>query len=171
MELDAEARSVLAYLLTNDAGLSPLAAGRILRRTSPTVARLASSVEQVLGTPEPRSELVERARRLFRNGITSGKRYPPRSGAGTAGELLNGLQVCRGIANLTQPQLAARAGIARETLSRLERLKRRAQPDTVRALGGPHRLERRWVPLSRRESRRRGKPPPQCAGRGRAKLV
>ncbi|MBV9599838.1 MAG: helix-turn-helix transcriptional regulator, partial [Chloroflexi bacterium] len=126
---------MLAYLLTNDAGLSPVDAGRILHRRSATVNRLSASVEQIIGTDDARSELVAHARRLFRNGITSGKRYPPPPRRpSTSGELLVGLRVRRRMSNLTQPQLAARAGIARETLSRLERLKRRAQPETVKAL-------------------------------------
>jgi transcriptional regulator with XRE-family HTH domain len=38
------------------------------------------------------------------------------------------------VAKLSQGELAERAGIARETLARLERLRRRAQPETVEAL-------------------------------------
>jgi hypothetical protein len=99
----------------------------------PMIAR----VERVVDTPDPRAELVDRTRGLFRNGLTSGKPYPPLP-PGTGATFLRGLLTCRLVATLTQPELAQRAGIARETLSRLERLRRPAQPENsrgARALG------------------------------------
>jgi DNA-binding XRE family transcriptional regulator len=89
--------------------------------------------EQVVDTSEPRARLVERARRLFRNGL--GEWQAVSATAIRADDrLLPGLLACRLAAHLTQPEPAARAGIARETLGRLERLRRRAQRETVQAL-------------------------------------
>jgi transcriptional regulator with XRE-family HTH domain len=45
-----------------------------------------------------------------------------------------GLLACRLTAGVTQPELAGRAGTVRETLARLERLRRRARPETVEGL-------------------------------------
>jgi transcriptional regulator with XRE-family HTH domain len=47
---------------------------------------------------------------------------------------LPGLLACRRAVGLSQRERADRAGIARETLARLERLRRRAHPETVEAL-------------------------------------
>jgi len=133
----ARARTVAAYLLHCDAGLSVRDTARILHRKTPTVSRLTADVERVLGSTDPRALLLQRARRLFRNGLSSGKQYPP-LGPGTTGttatKLLPGLLGYRLAAELTQPELAAHAGIARETLARLERLRRSARPETVERL-------------------------------------
>jgi transcriptional regulator with XRE-family HTH domain len=61
-------------------------------------------------------------------------RSHPELGQRTFGGLTVGLEQARLSAGLTQAELAARAGIARETLIRLERLRRRAQGPTVNAL-------------------------------------
>jgi len=132
--LAVQARTVAAYLLHHDAGLSVQETARILHRTTTTVSRLTADVERVLGSSDPRAVLLERARRLFRNGLSSGKQYPPLGPGTTATKLLPGLLAARLAAELTQPELAARAGIARETLARLERLRRRAQPETAERL-------------------------------------
>jgi len=130
----ARARTVVAYLLHHDAGLSVRDTARILHRKTPTVSRLTADVERVLGSSDPRALLLERARRLFRNGLSSGKQYPPLGPEITATRRLPGLLAARLAAELTQLELAARARIARETLARLERLRRRAQPETVERL-------------------------------------
>jgi DNA-binding XRE family transcriptional regulator len=128
------ARAVAAYLLCNDAGLSQKETARIIHRKSARVVQLTRSVAQVADSTDPQAELLARARRLLRNGISTGKDYPPLPhGTGDA-NLVPGLLPARLASGLTQPQLAARTGIARETLSRLERLRRRARPETVRAL-------------------------------------
>ncbi len=124
----ARARAVSAYLLRHDVGLSMLDIARVLHRKTATVRTLVASVEQVLGTDHPRAQLLDRTRRLFRNGLNSGKHYPPLPPGTRAPKLLPGLLACRLVAGLTQPELARRAGIPRETLARLERLRRRAQP-------------------------------------------
>jgi DNA-binding XRE family transcriptional regulator len=77
---------------------------------------------------------VAHARRLLRNGISTGEHYPPLPNGPGDAKLLPGLLSGRLASGLTQPQLAARTGIARESLSRLERLRRRARPKTVDAL-------------------------------------
>jgi chromosomal replication initiation ATPase DnaA len=130
----AQARAVAAYLLRNDAGLSALDTARVLHRKRPTLKQLIVGVEQVMGSSDPRAQLLERTRRLFKNGFSSGKTYPPLPVGTAVAILLPGLLACRLAAGLTQPQLAQRAGIARETLARLERLRRRARPETVDAL-------------------------------------
>ncbi len=130
----ARARMVAAYLLHNDAGLSVQETAHILHRKAPAVARLTADLERLTGSTDPRAVLLQRARRLLRNGLSSGKQYPPLKPGTASTELLPGLLACRLAAGLTQPGLAARAGIARETLVRLERLRRRAQPETVERL-------------------------------------
>lgn len=85
------ARTVVAYLLHHDAGLSVRDTARILHRKTPTVSRLTADVERVLGSSDPRTLLLERARRLFRNGLSSGKQYPPLGPEITATRRLPGL--------------------------------------------------------------------------------
>jgi hypothetical protein len=68
----ARARAVAAYLLCNDAGLSVRETARILHRKSPTVAQLTRTVAQVVGSTDPQAQLVAHARRLLRNGISTG---------------------------------------------------------------------------------------------------
>ena len=129
------ARSVAAYLLRHDAGLSLVDTARVLQLRTTTVSKMSGRIARVLGTPDPRAKLVEGTRNLFRNGLSSGKPYPPLAvGTGMATELLPGLLACRLGARLSQRELAKRAGLARETLGRLEGLSRRAQPETVEAL-------------------------------------
>jgi DNA-binding XRE family transcriptional regulator len=130
----ARARAVAAYLLRHDAGLATLDTARVLHRKTATVRSLIASVEEVLDTEHPRAKLLDRTRRLFKNGLSSGKLYPPAPQRARSAKLLPGLLACQLVADLTQPELADRAGIARETLARLERLRRRAQAETVEAL-------------------------------------
>jgi DNA-binding XRE family transcriptional regulator len=89
----------------------------------------------VLGTPTPdsRAALVERTRSLFKNGLSSGKQV---SAASTRDghETLTRVACYRLVAKLSEAELAERAGIVRETLARLARLRRRAQSETVEAL-------------------------------------
>jgi hypothetical protein len=73
----ARARAVAAYLLRHDAGLATLDTARVLHRKTATVRSLIASVEEVLDTEHPRAKLLDRTRRLFKNGLSSGKLYPP----------------------------------------------------------------------------------------------
>ena len=137
----AQARAVAAYLLSNDAGLAVLDVARVVHRKTGTVTQLIRSVDQAIGSAEPQAELLNAARRLLRNGISTGRQYPPLPYGTAAVRLLPGLLACRLAVGLTQAELAERAGITRETLARLERLRRRARPETVdtlaEALGEP----------------------------------
>src|SRR5437899_8211908 len=72
----ARARAVSAYLLRHDAGLETLDTARILHLKTNTVNKLIAAVEQVAASTDPRAQLLERTRRLFKNGLGSGKHYP-----------------------------------------------------------------------------------------------
>ena len=137
----ARARAIAAYLLSNDAGLSVPDIARIIHREADTVTQLIKRVDQVIGSAEPQAELLNAARKLLRNGISTGRRYPPLPYGTTAVRLLPGLLACRLSMGFTQAELAERAGIARETLARLERLRRQAKQETLevlaQALGQP----------------------------------
>ena len=52
-----------------------------------------------------------------------------------------GLTAVREAAGLTKTELAQRAGLSRETVSRIETLKRAAEPATVRALAAALEVE------------------------------
>jgi plasmid maintenance system antidote protein VapI len=130
----SQARAVAAYLLIYDAGLSVLEAARVLHRDRSTVCRLVASVANLAGTDDPRMRLVERARVQFRNGSNSGKHYMQPPPGRSDVRFLPGLLAYRLAAGLSQPEVAKRAGIARETLARLERLQRGARAETVEAL-------------------------------------
>ena len=52
-----------------------------------------------------------------------------------------GLTAVREAAGLTKKELAQRAGLSRETVSRIETLKRPAEPATVRALAAALKVE------------------------------
>jgi DNA-binding XRE family transcriptional regulator len=131
---ESQARAVAAHLLIYDAGLSILETARVLHRDRSTVCRLVASVANVAGTDDPRMRLVERARVQFRNGSSSGKHYMPPPPGRSDVRFLPGLLAYRLAGGLTQPEVAKRAGIARETLARLERLHRGARAETVEAL-------------------------------------
>jgi DNA-binding XRE family transcriptional regulator len=77
---------------------------------------------------------LNRCRRALKNGITNGRRYPPLAWSPEATSFLFALAGYRLAAKLTQPELAKRAGLPRETVARLERLKRRAKPEIAQAL-------------------------------------
>lgn len=110
----ARARAVAAYLLCNDAGLSFVETARIIGRTAPTAAQLTTSVAQVVGSTDPQAELLERARRRLRSGISSGKPYPPLPDRTGVAKFLPGPLACRLASGLKQPELAQRAGTTRE---------------------------------------------------------
>jgi len=107
---------------------------RSLHRKRGTVRELTGSLDRVIGSADPRAQLLERARRLLKNGISGGKPYPPLAPGPGAARLLPGLLAWRMAAGLTQPELADRAGMARETVARLERLRRRARAESVEML-------------------------------------
>ena len=122
-------RAVTAHLLRTEAGLTARETGRVLRRSrqsvhnltgrlsNPTSARdvaaLIRDVRQLLKPPEPQESRLTR--------------LPRRQ----AVHVLPGLVGCRTAAGLTQAELAARAGIAPETLSRLEH----GRPATAESVG------------------------------------
>ena len=57
------------------------------------------------------------------------------------GGYLVGLTAAREAAGLNKKELAQRAGLSRETVSRIERLKRPAEPATVRAVATTLKVE------------------------------
>jgi len=115
----ARARAVAALILRREAGLTANEAGRILRRSRQSVHSLTTRATVSGGGPAA-AELVTQALSLlwepFESASTTAKRLPPRR----ATHALPGLVGRRLGAGLAQAELAARAGISRETLLRLE---------------------------------------------------
>jgi DNA-binding XRE family transcriptional regulator len=126
------ARNLAMYLVRTEAGRSHAEVGRLLGRGSATVITQARAVAR-----DPRGTYqahVERARAILEEGrhgaATRTRRVSPRS----LGGYLVGLTAAREAAGLSKKDLAERAGLARETVSRLDLLKRPAEPATARAL-------------------------------------
>jgi len=135
----SHARKPAMYLLRTEAGLSHAEVGRLVGRGSATVITLTRDVaENVHGVA--RSE-IERARAILREGRATAeiptRRVSPRS----LGGYLVGLAAVREAAGLNKKELAQRAGLTRETVSRIETLKRPAEPGTVRALAAALEVE------------------------------
>src|SRR5713101_6118095 len=116
----ARARAVAALILRREAGLTANEAGRILKRSRQSVHSLTTRATVSGGDPAA-AELVRQALRLLWE--------PPESASCTSKHLpplrrpthsLPGLVGRRLGAGLTQAELAAGAGISRETLLRLE---------------------------------------------------
>ena len=113
----SHARKLAMYLLRTEAGLSHAQVGQLVGRGSATVITLTREVtEDVHGFT--RSE-IERARAILRKGRAAAevptRRVSPRS----LGGYLVGLTAVREAAGLNKKELARRAGLSRETVSRI----------------------------------------------------
>jgi len=117
-------RRAAAALLQTDVGLSARRNGELLGRSAATIRYLSGTAahDQCAG------ELMARVRAALR--IFGGE--DPEPDAWTPRPVPT-LAACRRAAGLSQPALARRAGMARETLSRIEH-GRRAAPDTISRL-------------------------------------
>jgi len=115
----ARARAVAALILRSEAGLTANEAGQILRRSRQSVHSLTTRATVSRGD-RAAAELVTQALRLLwepsESASRTSKRLPPRRPTHS----LPGLVGRRLGAGLTKAELAARAGISRETLLRLE---------------------------------------------------
>ena len=110
--------------LRTEAGLSARQAGQILGRSGATVVDLS----RLVARGERAGVLVGNVRRALSMRGTAGAMNEPT--CGWIPRPLPGLPTCRLAAGLTQPELAARASVARETLGRIER-GRNARPETI----------------------------------------
>jgi DNA-binding XRE family transcriptional regulator len=135
----SHARKLAMYLLRAEAGLSPAQVGRLLGRGSATVMALTRAVAEDVHDV-PRAE-PERARAILREGRVSAEVQTRRPSPRSLGGYPVGLTAVREAAGLTKTELAQRAGLSRETVSRIETLKRAAEPATVRALAAALEVE------------------------------
>lgn len=126
-------RAVTAHLLRTEAGLPAQEAGRILGRSRQTVHNLTTKLSHP-ASERVTAPLIRRVHQLLYPPVLitlesiAGplRRLPPRLSV----HRLHGLVECRIAAGLTQAELAARAGIARETLIRIER----GRPATIESM-------------------------------------
>ena len=101
-------------------------------RGSATVITLTREVaEDVHGAARPD---IECARAILREGRATAEVQTRWVSPRSLGGYLVGLTAVREAAGLTKKELAQHAGLSRETVSRIETLKRPAEPATVRAL-------------------------------------
>ena len=122
----SHARKLAMYLLRAEAGLSHAEVGRLVGRGSATVITLTRDVaEDVHGAA--RSE-IERARAILRKGRAIAEAQTRRASPRSLGGYLVGLTAVREAAGLNKKELAQRAGLSRETVNRIETLKRPAEP-------------------------------------------
>ena len=119
-------RSVAMHLLRTEAGLSAREVGRVLGRTEATVHDLS----RLVARGERASDLAARARTEL--SIRHAGR-PPESASGWKRQPMPDLAARRHAAGLRQDELAAKAGLARETVSRIEG-GRPARPDVIERL-------------------------------------
>jgi transcriptional regulator with XRE-family HTH domain len=117
-------------LLRSEAGLNGSQIARLFGRTRQwTSWRINAAVEQ----DERTIELVEKVRRYLA-AASSGQLHRTNRVAEPSQKLLPGLSPCRKAAGLSIKQLAQRAELPRETVSRLEHQRRRARSATAKAL-------------------------------------
>lgn len=118
----SKVRSAAMHLLRTEAGLSARQAGRVLGRSPGTVLDLS----RLVARGKRAGELVASVRQaLAVRGFAADERairWAPRR--------VPGLRAWRLALGMTQPEVAARAGIARETLGRIER-GRPVRPDVI----------------------------------------
>jgi DNA-binding XRE family transcriptional regulator len=113
-------------------GLSHAQVGRLLGRGSATVITLTREMaEDVHGITRPE---IERARAILRDGRASAEAPTRPVSPRSLGGYLVGLTAVQEAAGLSKKELVQHAGLSRETVSRIETLKRPAEPATVRAL-------------------------------------
>jgi DNA-binding XRE family transcriptional regulator len=130
-----DARAAALYLLRTDAGLTPDEAGEKLGRSGSTVRDLARRAKQQVQRGQgDLYSIVNRVRRGLHSPFYDGALANAPEWSRVSRRILYALADQRRAAGLTQPELAAKSGIARETIGRLERCHRPAQPSTVRAL-------------------------------------
>ena len=127
------------YLLRTEAGLSHAKVGRLVGRGSATVITLTRDVAEDVHDAT-RSE-IERARAILREGRATAEVQTRSVSPRSLGGYLVGLTAVREAAGLNKKELAQRAGLSRETVSRIETLKRPAEPATVRALAAALEVE------------------------------
>ena len=121
------------YLLRTEAGLSHAEVGRLLGRGIATVITLTREVSEDVHSAV-HSEIECAARAILREGRASAEMQTRSVSPRSLGGYLVGLTAVREAAGLNKRELAQRAGLSRETASRIETLKRPAEPGTVRAL-------------------------------------
>jgi DNA-binding XRE family transcriptional regulator len=125
-------RNLAMYLLRCEAGCTVAEVGRLLGRGSAAVIKQARTVARD-GRGTYRAH-VDRARAMLGAGRQAAALRTRPASPRSLGGYLVGLAAARGAAGLNKKKLAERAGITRETVSRLESLRRPAEPATVRAL-------------------------------------
>jgi DNA-binding XRE family transcriptional regulator len=140
------------YLLRTEAGLSHAEVGRLVGRGSATVITLTREVAEDV-RDVTRSD-IEHARSILGKGRATAEMQSRSVSPRSLGGYLVGLTAAREAAGLTKKELAQRADLTRETVSRIEMLRRPAEPATVRALAAALKVEP--VVLVTPSERRRG---------------
>jgi DNA-binding XRE family transcriptional regulator len=126
-------RAAALYLLRQEAGLRAEDVARLTGRKRETVHRATQQVALAVGHDESIADLVRRAQRLLASPHLDGRAYDPQPWSRSVGPLL-GLEASRIAAGLTKRELARRASITAETLTRIERLQRATRASTLRKL-------------------------------------
>jgi DNA-binding XRE family transcriptional regulator len=125
---------VALYLLRVDAGLSAGDAARLFGRARTDVVYLTGNVARALARSDSWTDVVASARRDLRRRVAERMPEPMPNDPPTQQPMLFVLAKRRMEAGLTQAQLAKRAGVARETVIRIETLQRPARLAVRRAL-------------------------------------
>jgi DNA-binding XRE family transcriptional regulator len=135
----SHARKLAMYLLHTEAGLSHAEVARLVGRGTATVITLTrETAEDVRDTTR---SVIERTRAILREGRATAEVQTRSVSPRSLGGYLVGLTAVREAAGLNKKELAQRAGLTRETVSRIETLKRPAEPATVRALAAALEVE------------------------------
>ena len=104
-------------------------------RSSPLTRETAEDVRDTTRS------VIERTRAILREGRATAEVQTRSVSPRSLGGYLVGLTAVREAAGLNKKELAQRAGLTRETVSRIETLKRPAEPATVRALAAALEVE------------------------------
>ena len=136
----SHARKLAMYLLRTEAGLSHAEVGRLVGRGTATVITLTRDVAEDVHSAV-HSEIECGARAILREGRASAEMQTRSVSPRSLGGYLVGLTAAREAAGLNKKELAQRAGLSRETVNRIETLKRPAKPVTVRALATALKVE------------------------------
>ena len=135
----SHARKLAMYLLHTEAGLSHAEVAWLVGRGTATVITLTrETAEDVRDTTR---SVIERTRAILREGRATAEVQTRSVSPRSLGGYLVGLTAVREAAGLNKKELAQRAGLTRETVSRIETLKRPAEPATVRALAAALEVE------------------------------
>jgi len=127
-KLASRPRSLAAYLLRADAGMTAAQVAPILGRSRETIFYLSRCVSTNLAQDATMGALVERIRN------SPGYRPTQPQPLNRAPRLLPDLSFWSVVAGLTQAELARRAGVARQTVVALEGQRRPASLETIRRL-------------------------------------